>query len=78
MARKARSPRRENGKSGHPSRSVRISDELWTAASARAEQEDVTMSLFILRCVQNYAAGKLDVPNPLPVVPVRRAEPVSQ
>lgn len=78
MAKKARSPRRENGKSGNPTHSVRVNEELWQQATTRANQESVTMSLFMLRCIQHYAAGKLDVPEALPVVPVRLAEPVSQ
>lgn len=59
----ARQPRRPNGAKPHPTRSVRISDELWNAAGVRARQDQATMSFVLHRLIEGYAAGKLNLPT---------------
>lgn len=49
---------------GLPVRSVRISDEVWEAASRRAQKEGIdTMSYVISLLVESYAKGLIDLPK---------------
>lgn len=59
----ARQPRRPNGSAHHPTRSVRISDEVWEAAKSRAEQDGYTMSRVVAVFVEGYADGQFDLPQ---------------
>lgn len=48
-------------------RTVRIPDELWDAAGARAAREDLSLSQLIRRWLRAYAAGTItltDIQNP--------------
>jgi predicted HicB family RNase H-like nuclease len=40
-----------------PNRNIRIPDELWNAAAARADREDMTLSQLIRRVLRAYADG---------------------
>jgi predicted HicB family RNase H-like nuclease len=42
---------------GEPRRAVRVPDELWAAASARAKSEDITLSQLIRRWLTYYVAN---------------------
>ena len=46
-----------------PVRSVRVDDELWHRAQIRAAADGVTMSRVLLRFVQGYADGRVDLPR---------------
>jgi len=49
---------------GLPVRSVRISDEVWNKAYARAKREGIdTMSYVIALLVESYAKGLIDLPR---------------
>lgn len=45
---------------GHqtPTRNVRVPDEVWAAAKARAEAEDTTVTAVIVRTLIRYGKGK--------------------
>lgn len=45
-----------------PVRSVRIADELWARAMARADEDGVTMSYVIQMFVEGYADRKIELP----------------
>ena len=40
-----------------PQRAIRVPDELWAAASARAKSEDITLSQLIRRWLSDYVAN---------------------
>lgn len=40
-----------------PTRTIRVSDELWTAVQARAAQEKVTVTSVIIKALEDYVAG---------------------
>jgi hypothetical protein len=42
---------------GEPRRAVRVPDELWAAAAARAAREDITLSQLIRRWLTDYVAN---------------------
>ena len=42
---------------GVPRRAVRVPDELWAAAAARAAREDITLSQLIRRWLTDYVAN---------------------
>lgn len=54
---------RPKGAPANPSRSVRVDDTTWNKAVSRANYEGVTMSEVLLRFVQGYAAGLLNLPR---------------
>lgn len=55
--------RRPNGSAPDPVRSVRCSDEMWSAAKRRAESDGVTMSRVLSLIIEGYALGKIDLPR---------------
>lgn len=43
-------------------RSIRVSEEVWAAAKARATAENVTMNEVLSEFVSGYASNRLDLP----------------
>lgn len=43
-------------------RSIRVSEEVWTAAKERATAESVTMNEVLSEFVSGYASNRLDLP----------------
>lgn len=43
-------------------RSIRVSEEVWTAAKERATAENVTMNEVLSEFVSGYASNRLDLP----------------
>lgn len=52
-----------NGTGPTPGRSVRISDEIWDAAKARAADEGVSISQVIVLLAWGYAHHAIDLPD---------------
>jgi predicted HicB family RNase H-like nuclease len=40
-----------------PTRTIRVSDELWTAVQAKAAQEAVTVTSVIIKALEEYVSG---------------------
>jgi hypothetical protein len=55
--------RRPNGTPPNPVRSVRVSDEAWSAAQVRAAYEGRTMSEIVALLVSGYAQGQIQLPR---------------
>lgn len=55
--------RRPAGATENPVRSVRVADELWAQAKARAKQDGVTISYVVQMLVNGYALGEFDLPE---------------
>lgn len=54
-------PRRPQG--AMPARSIRVSDEAWNKARARAEYEGVTVSHVAAMLIEGYSKGLLNPPQ---------------
>jgi hypothetical protein len=54
---------------GNPIRTVRVDDELWTAAKARAAREGVSVSSVLVAALRAYVAGEPVPELPPPPVP---------
>lgn len=46
-----------------PARSVRIDDDVWSRARARAKSDGITISEVINRFVEGYAEGHINAPQ---------------
>lgn len=55
--------RRPNGSAHMPARSVRVADDVWEKAKARARAEGVTVSRVAALLIEGYAAGVLATPK---------------
>lgn len=44
-------------------RSVRVGDDVWQAARARASREGVTVNFVLGQILEGYAGGHLDLPT---------------
>jgi len=55
--------RRPNGKGKTPSRSVRVSDDIWDGAARRAAYEGHSLSFVIQSFLEAYGDGKVNVPQ---------------
>lgn len=56
-------PQRPGGSGSLPTRSARISDAVWSKATARAKHERVTMSFVMATLVEGYGRGLIDLPT---------------
>lgn len=59
----AAAPSPRGGSKYAPARSVRIDDDVWSRARARAKADGVTISEVINRFVEGYAEGRIDAPR---------------
>lgn len=46
-----------------PTRTIRIDDETWERAKARAAEDGLTVSAVMARFVTGYATGKINAPQ---------------
>jgi predicted DNA binding CopG/RHH family protein len=46
-----------------PTRTVRVTDELWAAVQAKAAEEGVTVTSVILEALEKYRVSGLDNPD---------------
>lgn len=58
-----RPPRRPEGTTADPVRSVRCSDEVWDRAKRRAEHEGVTLSYVVQTMLDGYGRGLVNLPK---------------
>jgi predicted DNA binding CopG/RHH family protein len=43
-----------------PTRTIRVSDELWTAVQAKAAEEGVTVTSVVIEALEKYSVSGLD------------------
>ena len=55
--------RNPNGSPHAPVRSIRIAEDVWVRAQARATHEGLTMSALVALLVKGFAEGAIDVPK---------------